>query len=721
MIWSRLLSEAFEDHKAGRADAAEQKYRDVLAHCPNQPDALHCLGLIAHQNARHEEAIQLISEAIRFGPATAEMHANLGAAQYAAGTLSDSVQSFRRAAELDPAHAPTIRQLSQILAQLGKLDEAALYAKQAASLAPGTEAFTMLGHLRAARGQWSAAAEAYMRALQHDANSADALNGMGTAQEHLGNPAQAEQCFLQAVQQDATLGVAWTNLGLLLLKARKQQQALAALSRAVELAPGSSRALNGLGLVLHWMEKLDPAAMCYERAIAVDATCAEAMFNLSRLRMDQGRVVEAVACCEQSLRVDPDFVRAHSALLMQRMFLPDEDGTVLFAEARRWGERHADGLTAAAARHDHDPTPDRRLRVGYVSHFFMEHCQSHFTLPLIFSHDHGAFEIYCYHDGDHSDALTERLRGGADVWVNSRELTDEQLAGRIRADRIDILIDLSMHVSGNRLLAFARKPAPVQICWLAYPGTTGIAAMDYRISDPYLDPPGLQDHHYSEKTLRLTDTFWCYDPLDQERRVTLPPSSINGYITFGCLNNYCKIHPAVLKLWGKILRQVPRSRLMLLCAQGSHRETALTILKSEGVDPNRVSFVRYQPRADYLRLCQQIDVALDTFPYNGHTTSLDMFWMGVPVVTMMGKTVVGHGGLCLAMNLGLPELIARNEQEYEGITIQLAANRPLLASLRSSLRARLQQSPLMDAKRFARNMESAYRQAWQLWCEQVGV
>jgi predicted O-linked N-acetylglucosamine transferase (SPINDLY family) len=271
---------------------------------------------------------------------------------------------------------------------------------------------------------------------------------------------------------------------------------------------------------------------------------------------------------------------------------------------------------------------------------------------------------------------------------------------------------------------FARKPAPVQIAYLAYPGTTGMTAMDYRLTDPYLDPPGTHDELYSERSIRLPDTFWCFDPAALELNLPaadLPepgdlPAQRNGHVTFGCLNSFCKINAGVLHLWTRVLRAVPISRLLLLAPVGSARRWALDELTRAGLNPDRVEFVAQQPRRNYLDEYRRIDIGLDTLPYNGHTTSLDSFWMGVPVVTRIGPTVMGRAGLSLLSNLHLTELAGRDDDQFVQIAIDLAHDLPRLTELRRNLRLRMMASPLTDAKRFARNIESAYRQVWRAWC-----
>jgi predicted O-linked N-acetylglucosamine transferase (SPINDLY family) len=326
-------------------------------------------------------------------------------------------------------------------------------------------------------------------------------------------------------------------------------------------------------------------------------------------------------------------------------------------------------------------------------------------------------EIFCYSNVIRADALTEQFRRYADAWRGIEGLSDLQTVDLIRQDRIDILVDLTLHTGKNRLAVFACKPSPVQVTFAGYPGSTGLNTIDYRLTDPYLDPPGLNDQFYSESSIRLPDTFWCYEPLVTQLEINPLPAQTDAHVTFGCLNSFCKVNEQVLRLWAQVVKTVDRSRLMILCPEGSHRQPLLDLLQGEGISPDRIELVVRCPRRQYLELYHRFDVGLDTFPYNGHTTSLDSFWMGVPVVTLVGQTVVGRAGLSQLTNLGLPELIAQTPEQYVQIATKLAGDLPRLAELRRTLRARMEASPLMDAPRFARSVEAAYRRMWRAWCE----
>ncbi len=342
---------------------------------------------------------------------------------------------------------------------------------------------------------------------------------------------------------------------------------------------------------------------------------------------------------------------------------------------------------------------------------------SFFMVPLLSNHDHNQFEIFCYAQVSRPDLMTERLRGYADVWRNIVGVSDERAADLVRSDRIDILVNLKLHTGDNRLLVFARKPAPVQVTWLGYPGSTGLSTIDYRITDPYLDPPGLFDAFSSEEALRLPDTFWCYDPMTEQPSVNALPALEAGMITFGCLNHFCKINDGNLALWAQVLQAVPKSRLLLQAPRGPARDDVLARLHRGGIAATRVMFADKRPRPEYLKLYHQIDLGLDPLPYNGHTTSLDAFWMGVPVLTLLGKTVVGRAGWSQLCNLDLKELAAETPEQFVSMAARLADDLPRLQELRRSLRPRMSQSPLMNAGLFATQMEQAFREIWRRWCE----
>jgi predicted O-linked N-acetylglucosamine transferase (SPINDLY family) len=569
--------------------------------------------------------------------------------------------------------------------QAGRLREAeAIYRQILAADPDHPHAWHLLGVIACQDGRHQAGAECIRRALSYRPDWAMALYNLGNA---------------------------WRDQG-------KLDEAVACYERAVRLKPDFALAHYNLGVIGQDRGDLDEAVACYRRALRVKPDFAEALNNLGVVLKDQADLDGAIASFRQAVEHQPDFAAAASNRLYTLAFCPGSDARAILAEHRLWSRRYAEPLARPIPPHSNDRSPHRRLRIGYVSPNFRDHSQSFFTAPLLSAHDHHHFEIFCYADVTRPDGITARLRSSADAWRDIAGLADEQVAHRVRQDGIDILVDLTMHMAGNHLLAFARKPAPVQVCWLAYQGTTGLPSVDYRLTDPYIDPPGLHDEDYSEESVRLPDSFWCYDPLAGGPAVSRLPALGTGSITFGCLNNFCKVNDAVLRLWARVLRAVGRSRLMLLAPEGSTRRRTADLLEREGVGRDCVTFVSRQPRPRYLELHHRIDIGLDTFPYTGQTTSLDAFWMGVPVVTLVGPTAVARAGLSLLANLGLPELVAETPEQFVSIAAGLANDLPRLSELRATLRERMQASPLMDAPPFARGVEAAYREMWRRWCSQ---
>jgi predicted O-linked N-acetylglucosamine transferase (SPINDLY family) len=458
----------------------------------------------------------------------------------------------------------------------------------------------------------------------------------------------------------------------------------------------------------------ESSAEAFERASKLDPDNPLILCEYAGALLSAGRILPAIPAIRKFLQFDPGKPTHWSTLLYLLNFLPDDDPIAIRDQHADWHRQYVQPQFGAIEPYPNDRAPDRRLKIGYVSPDFRNHCQSFFTLPLLSHHDHAAFEIFCYSSAAHPDDWTARLQKSADVWRSVSSETDEALARQIRHDGIDILIDLTMHMAGGRPMLFARKPAPIQVAWLAYPGTTGLPEIDYRLTDPHLDPPGERDSWYAEKSIRLPDTFWCYDPADDQTPVNPLPALTNGFITFGCLTNFNKVNDQTIALWASVLRKTPNSRLLLLTPREWQQQY---ILQRIGDLADRVDFVGLQPRDKYLRLFHRFDVGLDTFPYNGHTTTLDSLWMGVPVLTLFGKTAVSRAGLSLLSNLRLEsQTVAATADEYLQLALNFSNNFTDLAQLRQTLRQRMQKSPLMDAPRFAKNIEAAYRQMWRHFC-----
>jgi len=565
-------------------------------------------------------------------------------------------------------------------------------------------------------GRFAEAENVYRQVLAQQPNHAHALLLLGLIASQAGQLDESIELIQRAIRVKPDYAEAHNNLGNALRDKGLGDEAIAAYRRALRLNPDHPDVHNNLGNALRDKGVLDEAIAACRQAIFLKPDFAEAHNNLGNALKDEARLDEAIACYRQACAIRPESSISHSGLVYALQFHPGYDAAEILRQHQMWDQRHAQALGCADRSWGNDRSPHRRLKIGYVSPDFRDHVVGRNLIPLLREHDHQAMEIFCYADVLREDAFTAKFRSYCDHWLAINRLSDEQLAHRIRLDGIDILVDLALHMKGNRLLTFARQPAPVQVTFAGYPGTTGLGAMGYRLTDPHLDPIGQGDQSYSEQSIRLADTFWCYEPEDNDPPVNPLPAASAGHITFGCLNNFCKVNDGVLELWSQVMRQVTGSRLLLRAGEGSHRQRTIETL---GAGPQRVQFMNGFPHQQYLRQYHHIDVGLDTFPYNGHTTSLDSYWMGVPVVTLLGPTVVGRAGLSQLTNLGMAELVAQTPEQYVQIAVELAKNLDRLRDIRAGLRQRMAASPLMNAGKFARSIESAYRQMWQRWCRQV--
>ncbi len=636
---------------------------------------------------------------------------------YQAGRWPQAEQIARQVVQAEPAHAGAFHLLGLIAAQTGRLDQAVEFLGAAVRIRPDlADAWNVLGIARIQRREPAEAAAAFRLAVEARPDLVMAHNNLGNVLRELGDLDAAAESFRQAVRIRPDLAEPYNNLGNTLLQLGRLEEAEISLRRALELRPNSPDIAFNLGLVLWKLDKVEEATACNRRVVQLNPGHADAHANLGNGLMECGDLDEAVAEHRTALRLRPGAAQVHSNLIRTLLYHPACGMEDILAECRIWNERYAVPLRGEIRPHLNTADPDRRLRIGYINADFRNHADAFFLIPLLSNHDRDQVNVFCYSDVRRPDALTSRFRGLADTWRDILGLPDARVAELVRQDRIDILVDLKLHTADNRLLVFARKPAPLQVSWLGYPGTTGLATIDYRLTDPYLDPPGLFDDPSPEESIWLPETFWCYDPLADGPEVSDLPSLATGVTTFGCLNTPAKINDGCLVQWAHLLEKMPVSRLLVLAPRGRARDRIAAALTREGVAGSRVEYVDKRPRGDYLRLYQRIDVALDPWPYNGHTTSLDAAWMGVPTVTTIGRTVVGRAGWSQLCNLGLKDLAAATPVEAIELAARLAADRPRLAELRRTLRDRMARSPLMDAPRFARGIERAYREIWRQWC-----
>ena len=532
----------------------------------------------------------------------------------------------------------------------------------------------------------------------------------------------------RAIALDPNIAESRNYLGIVPANMERPDEAITAYRAAIALKPAYVEAHYNLGIALANMGRLDDAIAAYRAAIALKPGYAQAHSNLGNALKESGRLDEAIAAFRKAMELNPAIIVAHDNLLLSLQYHPDSDPRNLFEESREWDGIQTELLkqligssSASSGRPSHNArTADRRLRIGYVSGDFRDHPVARFALPLLGSHDHGGFETFCYAKVPVSDSVTLQFQKYADGWRNIAGMSDAVVAEAIRLDEIDILVDLSGHTDGNRLPVFARKPAPVQVTYLGYPATTGLKAIDYRLTDELADPPGLADSYCSERLIRLPPCAWCYQPPEASPAVGELPAKRNGYITFGSFNNFSKINEPLLKLWAGILLRVPQSRMLLKAKSlrcGSVQEYVVRVMRDLGIGPQRLDMRGWVPAGDHLAVYNQVDIGLDTYPYHGTTTTCEALWMGVPVISLAGQSHVSRVGVSLLSNVGLEDFIGHTADQYVEAAVRLAGDLSKLEHKRQNLRQHMEQSPLMDAPKFARNIEAAYRLMWQGWCE----
>ncbi len=707
-------------HIARQDDAAEELIRRAIALGPNIADLQNSLGIVLKNRGRRDEAIAAYRRAIAIRPDYPDAHNNLGIALREKGELVEAIAEYRRAVALRPNYPEALNNLGNALREHQEFEAAIASYEQAIALRPGySEALSNLGVALRDAGRLDQALAAYQQAISLRPDFAEAYNNLGIVLKDMGKLNESITAFRQAISLKPNFAELHHNLANALNDDGQIDAAIAAYREAIALGKNQPQAHYNLGVALGTKGDLDEAVSAYRQAIAIKPDFALAWNNLGSALKDKSDLEAAIAAYQKAVEIAPKDAAVASNLLYALLFDPAYDAVAIAEEHRRWNQRHAEPRAFSPGRssgHFNDRNPDRPLRIGYVSPDFRNHVVGRNLLPLLRAHDRAQFKIYCYSSVIRPDATTSEIEQIVDVWRNIAGIPDEAAARQIRDDGIDLLVDLTLHMSGNRLLIFAGKPAPVQLTYLGYCGSTGMSAIDFRFSDPQLDPPETDLSIYSEKTVRLPRSYWCYQPTG-EFDITPPPARENGYITFGCLNNIAKISQPARDLWATILNAVPGSRLILHAPAGNHLTEIVLRMQKAGVSGDRLQFIGNQTFGAYMQTYGRIDIALDPFPYAGGITTCDALWMGVPVVTLSGKTAVGRGGRTILSNVGAEELIAMTAEQYRQIATDLARNVDMLEIYRQELRPRMLASPLMNAGDFARDVESAYRSMWREWCE----
>jgi protein O-GlcNAc transferase len=525
---------------------------------------------------------------------------------------------------------------------------------------------------------------------------------------------------VKAVQEKA---LHFFNLGNALLQQGKRAEAASNFEQAGLLQPDWAEAHfhRGYALSAPWMGYFGEAIASYQRALALKPDWPEAHCNLAELQMMIGDSNEAVASACRALTLRQDYAEAHQILLFSKQYSADLTPEEWYATLINFAHFRYEPMLHAP--YDNFPDPSRRLRVGYISADFRMHSCAWFIEPLLATHKRSHFEIICYPCSPYTDAVTARLKALVDRWHSLTDMDSATAAARIRADKIDILVDLSGYSLGNGLSIFHHKPAPIQVTWLGCPSSTGSEAIDYRLSDLWLTPPDTPEY-FAEKVWNLERVSHCYRPTAQAPTIGPLPALKRGHITFGSFNNASKLSVQILKLWAAVLQAVEGSRLVLKCwqmADSEVRRRVSSVFVECGIEERRIDFLgHFASVNEHLDFYNRIDIALDTYPYNGATTTLEALWMGVPVISLAGWRTASRYGLSFLQTIGCEEFATKTPEQFVQTARDLAADLPRLTKIRSQLRKQVKQSSLCDEPGFAQAVEAAYRQMWHRWCASVG-
>ena len=705
----------------GNAEDALHAYRKALELDPDYAAAHYNLANAYTHLGKNELAKNAYEKAIELKPDFTDAHVALGCVLEDLGQLKDATTSYRRALVLSPEYAEVHCNLGNTLREIGELDDAVSSYRNALAINPAlAEAHLNLGIALSRQNQLEQAIASFRRALELRPANADTHFALGVALKSHGQLELALSSLSKAVELDGNHIEAHINLADTLRDTGQLDRALAGYRKALAINPRHAIAHSNLGNALLDLGNYPEAMASYRRAIELDPNFAAAFSNLGSVLKDIGAMSDALANTRRALEIAPELTTTRSNLIFISNYLENHSSEDVLREAQVFGQIVARKARPATTWMNL-PDPDRLLRIGFVSGDLRDHPVGHFiegVLNALKSNVSDSLEIFVYQTSVSHDLVSQRIKACCKGWHSVVGLSDEVLAQKVQSDRIDILIDLSGHTAHNRLPLFAWKPAPIQATWLGYLGTTGISAIDYLIADEWTLPES-EGRNFIENILRLPDTYICFTPPKANTAVNELPAVKNGYVTFGCFNNLSKINDQVVRLWARVLQAVPHSRLFLKSKQFSDpaiQQSMRDRFAAHHIDPERLILRSHVARSDYLVPYQEIDIALDPFPYPGITTTVESLWMGVPILTLEGKSFISRQGVGLAMNAGLEDWIARDQDHYVELAARHTEDLTELRLLRASLRTRLTNSPILDSQRFAAHFSTAMRDIWQRWC-----
>lgn len=666
----------------GRPAEAEVSFRAAAGLAPGDDNAWNNLGNALVQQGRTVEATAAYRQAVAVNAGNADASSNLALLLERDGRMPEAQEAYRQALLARPDHSLANYHLGNLLIRLAKPLDA-------------------LTHLR--------------RAIDSRSPWPECANSLGVALQRAGFVREAAEQFRSVTVESPGYADAWMNLGASLTFMQDYGGSIRALEESLRLRPHHAPALRNLSVAFRGAGRITNAVIACRQAIEAQPGFSEAYNTLGTLHQSIGEIDEAIAAYRYGLALSPKQAATHSNLLFALHYSEGTTPQQIFAEHLRFREVHAGSLPTLKSRDRRDGGA-QPLRVGYVSPDFRRHPVGHFLLPVLQAHDRTSVKVHCYHTAPCEDDRTPDFANAADVWRNATGWNDSDLADCIAGDEIDILIDLSGHTAGNRLLVFARKPAPVQATWLGYFDTTGLDAIDYLIADRWVCPQEAP-WNSTERVSRLPDCYLCYrGPADAPEPRSKPGGSP---LVYGCFNNLSKMTPQTIRAWCEILHRSNGSVLMLKCAalaDATVRDRVFARFKENGLEAGRLELLGPSPQSDVLARYADVDVALDPFPYNGGTTSCEALWMGVPLVTLAGSSFAGRVGVTILRNAGCSDWIASSHEAYMQQAVSIGRNLDERQRLRPLLRDRVRTSPLGNIDAFTKNLESAYQRMWSSWC-----
>jgi protein O-GlcNAc transferase len=701
--WDDACGKAMNLQLAGRADLAEHGYRSILLAAPSHAAANYCLGMLNVQLRRPSEAVPFLLAALNLHPEIPDYWLGYLEVLLLAGNVNEAAEALALGRE----HGLAGKAVEDLAGRLN----ARLRAAGAAKIADHAHA--------AARVPSPAPVRSSRRRNSRDERRQfDTLKAM-IAQQHYAEALVLARAFTAAFPRN---GLGWKTFGALLWWAGMHDEALLPMQHSARLLPGDAETLSNHGMALLHAKRVDEAVKSFERALRIDSEFAAAHYHLGLARLQQGRYTESQASLDIAVSLKPEYLTAevepcHSILLFLYSHDAAIDADTLFAEHRRFGSLIENQLPAADPRHSHLGDPHRCLRIGFVSGDLRNHAVASFLEPVLERlSKYPGVELHAYYNETVEDEVSARLRTHFKSWNAVALLADPLLADLIMGQRIDILIDLSGPTGLNRLRAFARKPAPIQVSWIGYPGTTGLRAIDYFLGDRHWLPPGRYDRHFVEKLVYLPAAA-IFQPEPAAPQVNALPALTTGYLTFGSFNRLGKINAATIRLWSQLLRALPASRMVLagIPQYGQHSQL-IDRFAAEGVSHERLTLYPRGRMETYLALHHQVDLCLDTFPYNGGTTTHHALWMGVPTLTIAGTTPAGRQGAGILGLAGLDEFIAADAADFVAKGQHWAARLDTLAALRAGLRERCLQRPSQRPDILVAALAQALRRMWTRWC-----